>query len=42
MKEEMKRLYTEGVAIHGNPEPCGVIREGVAEALARGMCRRDY
>lgn len=42
MKEEMKELYTEGVASHGGPEPCGAAREGDAEALARGTCRRGY
>ncbi len=28
----MRELYIEGVAIHGGPEPCGGVREGVAEA----------
>jgi hypothetical protein len=29
----MRELYTEGVAIHGDPESCGGVREGVGEAL---------
>ena len=33
MKEEMETLYTEGVAIHGGPESCAGVREGVGEAL---------
>ncbi len=36
MKEEMKELYTEGVASHGGPEPCDDARESAAEALASG------
>ncbi len=42
MKEEMKELHTEGIAIHGGPEPCGCAREGMSEALVRGTCRRGY
>lgn len=42
MKEEMKELYAEGPGTHGGPEPCGSAREGAAEALDRGMCRRGY
>lgn len=42
MKEEMKELYTEGVASRGGPAPCGSARKGAAEALARGTCRRGY
>ena len=30
----MRELYTEGVAIHGGPESCVGVREGVGEALA--------
>ena len=30
----MKELYIEGVAIHGGPESCVDVREGVGEALA--------
>ena len=40
MKEEMKELYTEGLASHGGPAPCGGVREGVVEALDRGTCRQ--
>lgn len=40
MKEGMKEPYTEGVATHGDPEPCAGAREGVGEALDRGTCRR--
>ena len=29
----METLYTEGVAIHGGPESCAGVREGVGEAL---------
>jgi hypothetical protein len=29
----MKTSDTEGVAIHGGPESCAVVREGVGEAL---------
>ena len=32
-KERMKEPYTEGVAIHGDPESCVHAREGVGEAL---------
>ena len=28
----MRELYIEGVAIHGGPEPCAVVREGGGEA----------
>ena len=42
MKEEMEELYTEGVASHGGPGPCGGARKGAAEALDRGTCRRGY
>jgi hypothetical protein len=30
----MKELYIEGLAIHGGPESCVGVREGVGEALA--------
>jgi len=33
MEEEMETLYTEGLAIHGGPESCVGVREGVGEAL---------
>ena len=42
MKEEMEELHTEGVAIHGGPEPCGWARKDLSEALSRGTCRRGY
>ncbi len=29
----MRKLYAEGVAIHGGPESCVSVREGVGEAL---------
>ena len=29
----MRELYIEGVAIHGGPESCVGVREGVGEAL---------
>ena len=29
----MRELYIEGVAIHGGPESCVVVREGAGEAL---------
>src|SRR5687768_15651431 len=32
MEKEMRELYIEGVAIHGGPEPCAGVREGVGEA----------
>ena len=32
MEKEMRELYIEGVAIHGGPEPCVVVREGGCEA----------
>lgn len=28
----MEELYVEGVAIHGGPEPCVGVREGIGEA----------
>ncbi len=33
----MKKPYSEGVAIHTDPEPCGAAREGGLEALV-GAC----
>ncbi len=33
MQKEMRELYTAGVAIHGGPESCAGVREGVGEAL---------
>ncbi len=33
MEEGMKEPYTEGVATHGDPESCVVIRKGAGEAL---------
>src|SRR5487761_1747481 len=33
MEKEMKELYTEGLATHGDPEPCGGVRKGAVEAL---------
>jgi hypothetical protein len=32
----MRELYIEGVAIHGGPESCVGVREGVGEALTGG------
>ena len=34
MELGMKEPYIEGVAIHGDPESCVGVREGVGEALA--------
>ena len=39
MELGMKEPYTEGVAIHCGPEPCGGIRKNAAEALDRGKRR---
>jgi RNA-directed DNA polymerase len=33
MEKEMRELCIEGVAIHGDPESCVGVREGVGEAL---------
>jgi hypothetical protein len=33
MEKEMRELYIEGVAIHGGPESCAGVREGVGEVL---------
>src|SRR6266542_2580445 len=34
MEKERRELHIEGVAIHGGPESCAGVREGVGEALA--------
>ncbi len=39
MELGMKEPYTEGLAIHCGPEPCGGVREDAAEALDRGKRR---
>jgi hypothetical protein len=31
MEEEMEKLCVEGLAIHGGPESCVDVREGVAK-----------
>ncbi len=36
----MKEPYTEGVATHGDPESCVVIRKGVGEALTGARAGR--
>ena len=38
----MRELYIEGVAIHGGPESCVGVREGVLDAIhgGRGSGRR--
>src|SRR5882757_9888303 len=33
MEKEMRELYIEGLAPHGDPESCGDVCEGVGEAL---------
>jgi len=33
MRQEVRELYAEGVAIRGGPESCVVVREGGVEAL---------
>ncbi len=33
MEKEMRELYIEGVAIHGDPESCVGVREDAGEAL---------
>jgi hypothetical protein len=33
MEKEMKELYSEGLAIHGDPEPWVGIREDAGEAF---------
>ena len=33
MEMELRGLYVEGVAIHGGPESCVGVREGVGEVL---------
>ena len=42
MKKGMRESDTEGVAHHGGPGPCVVVREGDGEALVRGTCRQGY
>jgi hypothetical protein len=37
MRKEMRVLYIKGVAIHGGPESCVGVREGVGEALTGGV-----
>ncbi len=36
----MEELYTEGVATHGDPESCVVVREGAGEALTGARAGR--
>ena len=36
----MQELYTEGVATHGDPESCVVVREGGGEALTGARAGR--
>ena len=40
MEEGMREPYTEGVAIHGDPESCVVVREGGGEALTGARAGR--
>ena len=40
MEEEMKELYTEGVATHGDPELCVGDPQGRSEALAGARAGR--
>src|SRR6478736_1340459 len=40
MEEEMEELYVEGVATHGGPESCVVVREGGGEALTGARAGR--
>ena len=42
MELGMKESYSEGVATHGGPEPCGSASKGRDEALERGRCRLGY
>jgi hypothetical protein len=42
MEKEMRELYIEGVAIHGDPESCVGVREGVGEALTGATRRLGY
>src|SRR4051812_33490816 len=47
MEKELRKLYIEGVAIHGGPEPCVVVRKGGCEAsvgvrVGRGTRRPGY
>ena len=36
----MEESYTEGLASHGDPESCGGVREGAAEALTGAQMGR--
>ena len=38
----MEELYVEGVATHGGPESCVVVREGGGEALTGARAGRGY
>ena len=40
MEKEMEELYIEGVATHGGPESCVVVREGGGEALTEARAGR--
>jgi hypothetical protein len=40
MEEGMKEPYTEGLAIHGDPESCVVVRKDAGEALTRARAGR--
>src|SRR5215210_1849528 len=40
MEEGMQEPYIEGVAIHGGPESCVVVREGGGEALTGARAGR--
>src|SRR6476659_1553576 len=40
MEEEMEELYVAGVATHGGPESCVVVREGGGEALTGARAGR--
>jgi hypothetical protein len=42
MEKEMEELYAEGVATHGDPEPCVGDPRGRSEALDRGTYRPGY
>ena len=42
MESGMRESHAEGVANHGDPEPCAHDCEDVGEALDRGRCRPGY
>jgi hypothetical protein len=42
MEERMEEPHAEGVATHGDPEPCADVRKDAGEALDRGTCRPGY